>query len=196
MKILGLAGFRDAGEVSLDVGGENRNAGARKSLRHHLQRDGLAGSGRAGDEAVAIAERERQPGRLFALADENLLVGIGHLVVGRQPLHRLLHAHISRVRRHANIIIPHLAKWIETINAIWTYFASPQDSHVTVVQCVENRRSACDKLARIRAHSCIAATLGDAIEAELAFASAVIACNSRSQAIKINSQARTRQTTG
>jgi hypothetical protein len=36
-KILGLAGFGDAGEVSLDVGGEHRNARARKSFRHHLQ---------------------------------------------------------------------------------------------------------------------------------------------------------------
>ena len=64
-EILGLADFGDAGEVALDVGGENRNAGARKSFRHHLQRDGLAGSGRAGDEAVAICKPERQPGRLL-----------------------------------------------------------------------------------------------------------------------------------
>ena len=42
-----------------------------------------------------LASAERQPGRLFTLADENLLVGIGHLVVGRQPLHRLF----ARIRR-------------------------------------------------------------------------------------------------
>ena len=31
-----------------------------------------------------LASAERQPGRLFALADEDLLVGIGHLVLGRR----------------------------------------------------------------------------------------------------------------
>ena len=36
-KILGLAQFRDAGEVALDIGREHRNPGPRKSLGHHLQ---------------------------------------------------------------------------------------------------------------------------------------------------------------
>ena len=49
----------------------------------HLQRDRLAGSGRAGDEAVAIGERQRQPGLLVSLADEDLVVGIAELVVLR-----------------------------------------------------------------------------------------------------------------
>src|SRR5258708_5928908 len=31
---------------------------------------------------MAICKPERQPGRHFALSDENLLVGVGHLVVG------------------------------------------------------------------------------------------------------------------
>ncbi len=82
IKSLGSPDFGDAGEVSLDVGGEYRNAGARKPLRHHLQRDGFSGAGRAGDEAMAIGERQRQPGRLLTLADENFLVGIGQLVIG------------------------------------------------------------------------------------------------------------------
>src|SRR6266446_7934156 len=56
---------------------------ARKSLRHHLQRDGFSGSGGAGDEAVAICKPKRQPDWLFTLPDEDFLVGIGHLVVGR-----------------------------------------------------------------------------------------------------------------
>ena len=81
-EVLGLADFGDPGQVALDVGGEHRNAGARKPFRHHLQRHRLAGSGRAGDEAVPIGERERQPGRLLALSDKNLLVGIGRLVIG------------------------------------------------------------------------------------------------------------------
>ncbi len=37
-EILGLADLGDAGEVALDVGGEDRNTGARKSFRHDLQR--------------------------------------------------------------------------------------------------------------------------------------------------------------
>jgi hypothetical protein len=32
---------------------------------------------------MPISERQRQPGRLFALADKNLLIGIDHLAVGR-----------------------------------------------------------------------------------------------------------------
>ena len=94
-KILGLAGFGDARKVSLDVGSENRDAGARKSFSHHLQRHRFSGSGGAGDEAMAISERERQPDRLFALADENFPVGIGHLVVGRR--HGIASSHASRV---------------------------------------------------------------------------------------------------
>ncbi len=81
-KILGLAHLGDAGEVSLDVSREHRNSRTCKSLSHHLQRDGFSSSGRAGDETMVICKRERQPGWLFALADENLLAGIGHLVIG------------------------------------------------------------------------------------------------------------------
>jgi hypothetical protein len=31
---------------------------------------------------MPIGKRKRQPGRLFALSDENFLVGIGRLVIG------------------------------------------------------------------------------------------------------------------
>ena len=75
-EVLGLADLGNAGQIALDVGCENRNTGARKSLGHDLQRHGLAGSSRAGDQTVAIAKRKRQPRRLLTLADENLLVGI------------------------------------------------------------------------------------------------------------------------
>src|ERR1700721_3240717 len=81
-EILGLAYFGNAGEVALYISREYGHAGTRKSLGHHLQRDGFSGSGRAGDEAMAICKPERQPRRLFTLADKNLLVGIGQLVVG------------------------------------------------------------------------------------------------------------------
>ena len=82
-KILGLPGLGDAGEVTLDVGGEYRHAGTGKSFGHHLQRDGFPGSGGAGDEAVAVCKPERQPGLLLALADEDLLASIGQFVFGR-----------------------------------------------------------------------------------------------------------------
>ncbi|MGC0324387.1 hypothetical protein ABIG06_005016 [Bradyrhizobium sp. USDA 326] len=80
-EVFGLADFRDSGEVTFDVGREYGNTGARKSFRQHLQRHGLAGSGRARDEAVAIGERQRQPCLLVSLADENLVVGIAELAV-------------------------------------------------------------------------------------------------------------------
>ena len=50
------AGLAHAGQVALDIGHEHRDADARKALGHHLQRDGLAGARRAGDEPVAIGE--------------------------------------------------------------------------------------------------------------------------------------------
>ena len=53
-------GLRDARQVALDVGHEHRNADAREPLGHHLQRDGLAGAGRAGDEAVTVGERRQE----------------------------------------------------------------------------------------------------------------------------------------
>ena len=93
-KILGFPDFGDARQVSLDIGGEHRNAGTRKSLGHHLQRDGFSGSGSTGDEAMAIGKPERQPGRLLALADKDLLVGIRRLGIGCRHSHRL----VARIR--------------------------------------------------------------------------------------------------
>ena len=55
---LGIAPLGDAGEVALDVGGEDRHAGARKTLGHHLQRHGLAGSGCAGHEAMPVRQTQ------------------------------------------------------------------------------------------------------------------------------------------
>ncbi len=72
-EILRLAGRGDAGQIALDIGGEHRHAGARKSFRHHLQRHGLAGAGRAGHQAVPVGELERKIFRLLALADEDFV---------------------------------------------------------------------------------------------------------------------------
>ncbi|MGY3648255.1 hypothetical protein ACVWW2_003546 [Bradyrhizobium sp. LM4.3] len=80
-EVFGFANLGDAGEVTLDVGGEDRNAGARKSFRHDLQRHRLAGSRCTRDEAVAIGERQRQPRLLVSLADEDLVVGVAELTV-------------------------------------------------------------------------------------------------------------------
>ena len=49
------ARLADAAQISLHVGEEYRHADARKLLGEHLQRDGLAGAGGTGDEAVAVA---------------------------------------------------------------------------------------------------------------------------------------------
>ena len=95
-KILGLADFGDPRQISLDIGGEYGNACARKSLRHHLQRNGFSGSGRPGDEAMAISKRKGQPRRLFTLSHENFLVGVGHLVIGHS--HGIASSHTSGVQ--------------------------------------------------------------------------------------------------
>ena len=99
-KILGFPDFGDARQVSLDIGCEYRNARTRKSLGHHLQRDGFSGSGSAGDKAMAIGKPERQPGRLLALANKDPLVGIGRLGIGCRHSHRLV-ARIRGRRRYA-----------------------------------------------------------------------------------------------
>src|SRR5262249_45702745 len=79
-KILWLADFRYARQIALDISREHGNAGARKTLRHHLQRDCLPGAGRTGDEAMAVRKRKREPGCLLALANEDLLTGIRHMI--------------------------------------------------------------------------------------------------------------------
>src|SRR5215207_9562020 len=104
-EVLALADFGDTGQVALDIGREHGNTGAGKALRHHLQRYGLAGSGRSGDKAMPIGKRKRKPGRLFALSDENLLVGIGRLVIGGH--HRTASSRVSgRFGRQSYRILP------------------------------------------------------------------------------------------
>jgi hypothetical protein len=62
----------EAGDVALDVGEEHRHAEAGEALRHHHQRDRLAGAGRARDQAVAVAVLRQQLHGQLALADEDL----------------------------------------------------------------------------------------------------------------------------
>ena len=67
-----LAGHGDARQVALDVGAEHRNAGAGEALGQHLQGDGFAGAGGAGDQAVPVGERQMQVSLDLALADEKI----------------------------------------------------------------------------------------------------------------------------
>ncbi len=52
---------RQPREVALDVGQEHRNSGSGKALGQDLQRDGLAGAGRPGDQSVPVGVFQRQP---------------------------------------------------------------------------------------------------------------------------------------
>src|SRR5262249_37518351 len=72
--LLGLARLGDAGEIALDVGGEDRDAGAGEALRQHLQCDRLAGAGRSGDQSMAVGKRKRRNFGLEALPDEDRAV--------------------------------------------------------------------------------------------------------------------------
>ena len=47
-------------EIAFDVGEKHRHAEAREIVGEHLQRDGLAGAGRAGDQAVTVGQRRTE----------------------------------------------------------------------------------------------------------------------------------------
>ncbi len=79
-----VARHGEAGEVALHVGHECGDADRRQALDNALQGDGLAGSGRAGNEAVAIG----------ALQFEQL--GIGSAATGTDEDIGWLIAHVSR----------------------------------------------------------------------------------------------------
>ena len=49
-----LAGLAHAAEVSLDIRQKHRHAHVAEGFCHDLQRDGFAGAGSAGDQAVAV----------------------------------------------------------------------------------------------------------------------------------------------
>ncbi len=73
-EILGLADGGDAGQVTFDIGGEDRDAGGGEALGQDLQRDRLAGAGCAGDQAMPVGEAEFEVFGLRAFADEDLAV--------------------------------------------------------------------------------------------------------------------------
>ena len=75
-RLLGLADRGNARQVALDVGGENRDAGARQAFGENLQGDGLAGAGCAGDQPVTVGKGQRQQRGFLALADEYRAVGV------------------------------------------------------------------------------------------------------------------------
>ncbi len=58
--VVAAAGLRDAREVALDVGSEDRHADAAEGLGEDLQRDRLARAGCAGDEPVAVGHVRQQ----------------------------------------------------------------------------------------------------------------------------------------
>ena len=57
------ARLRDARQVALHVGRHDRHAEPREAFGEQLQRDGLAGAGGAGDQAVAVGERGQDAGQ-------------------------------------------------------------------------------------------------------------------------------------
>ena len=88
-EILGLAHHGDAGQVALDVGAEDRNALVGEAFGQDLQRHGLAGAGRAGHQAVAVAVFQQQFFRL--------LVAVVGLAAGADKDARFV-SHASRLR--------------------------------------------------------------------------------------------------
>ena len=66
----------EAGKVALHIGHEHRHADRGQALRERLQRDGLAGAGGAGDQAVAVRECGQQKALgLVVLGDQD---GLDH----------------------------------------------------------------------------------------------------------------------
>src|SRR5215831_5327817 len=71
---LGFTRLGNAGEVALDVRGEDRDSGAGEALRQHLQGDGLPGAGRSSDQSMAVGKRKRKNFGLETLPDEDRAV--------------------------------------------------------------------------------------------------------------------------
>ena len=68
------AGHAHAGQVALDVAEEYRDAHIGEGLGHHLHRDGLAGAGRAGDDAVAVGHSGKKVKVLIGLCHPYLVI--------------------------------------------------------------------------------------------------------------------------
>ena len=70
LRVRGVAGCRQAGQVALDVGHEDGHAGLRQLPGEQLEGLRLAGPGRAGDQAVPVehGQRDLHPGVVEDLA--------------------------------------------------------------------------------------------------------------------------------
>ena len=83
---VGEPGHGEAGEVALHVGDEGRDAGGRKPFDDALQGDGLAGAGRAGDQAVAVGALELELLRIAAAGRLPMKMPVvGSLAMRRVP---------------------------------------------------------------------------------------------------------------
>jgi len=95
-EVLGLADFGDTGQVAFDVSRKYRNTGARKPLRHYLQRHGLAGSGGALEQ-----DRRPAPSRLRTVQEssQRLPQGLDRRTLA-EKLRQLVHARLLHRSTH------------------------------------------------------------------------------------------------
>ena len=75
-----VAGPRQPGDVALHVLDDDRDAGRGQPLGENLQRHGLAGAGRAGDQPVAVGVAQQQVPRLGVV-----LAAAAHQDLRRRP---------------------------------------------------------------------------------------------------------------
>ena len=52
-----FAGHADAGKITLHIGRKHRHPDTAERFSHHLQRDGLAGTGGAGNQPMTVSHR-------------------------------------------------------------------------------------------------------------------------------------------
>ena len=81
-----LALFAHAAQVALDIRKEHRHAHVGKGLRHDLHGDGLAGTGRAGDKAVAVSHGRQQIYRLICLSKADLFILVHFIYLSFQHI--------------------------------------------------------------------------------------------------------------
>jgi len=93
-EVLQRACLCDAGQIALDVGGENGNTGLREAFRQNLQRHRLARSSGARDQPVAVGQLEVEVLGLDAGTK------IDFAVLQQRPAHRY---HLFDVRSHCGL---------------------------------------------------------------------------------------------
>ena len=83
MQLLGrCSDLTESGKVTFHVGQKHRHTHPRKAFGQHHQTDGLASSGRTGDQAVSIAEFAEQVNLRIALANQD----VSHAVLRNEGL--------------------------------------------------------------------------------------------------------------